>query len=201
MAHSGIPTAELQLEEILALAPLAHARTVGSELFVIGYQAAGVLLGVLGGSLLTSYIPLAFRWGDYLVPTWAPMQWLIVLCGITGWAFGATLAQSHHRTRFLAGIRLRATPDSMPASFAVEDRALRISTPRVEYAVAWDAVLEIIPSPAAWLLQVDLTTFQVPKRAFADEAQERAFVGKLLERVRPEVRERSIEAAAFAAAV
>lgn len=200
MAASETSTAELHLGDSLRLAPIAHARMVGSQGFVLAYQVIGAVLGLFIGMLLQGFVPLAFIWGGYLVPTWLPIQALIVICGIIGWSTGLRLAQKRHQARFLAGIRRRGTPDSVQASYRIEDAGWRLTTPRIDYLIAWDAILEIVPAPEDWLVQVDTITYFLPKRAFANAGAEKAFLGDMLQRVRPEVRERSREAAAFAGA-
>ncbi len=194
---SDTPQAELQLDEGIDRAPIAQARMVGSQAFVWLYQGLGLVVGLVAGTLLAFKVPIAMIVQDWLVPMVLPMQALIVLGGVFGWATGLSLAQKRHRAKFLAGIRARGAPESIVAHYAVEASGLQVSTPRISYLVAWDAILEIVPSPDAWLVQVDLTTLLLAKRAFADEAQERAFLEKVLARIRPEARERSVEAVAF----
>jgi hypothetical protein len=62
----------------------------------------------------------------------------------------------------------------------------------------WPAVLEIGREKTQWLL---ITTsggaFYVPRRFFADIEEEKAFIAFCLDRLSPEARTRSIEAAAF----
>ena len=55
------------------------------------------------------------------------------------------------------------------------------------------AIQEVIRAPEHWLLQVDTITIILPRRAFADEAAERPFLGAILERMAAEARERSVE--------
>jgi hypothetical protein len=193
------PRAELRLGQSIALAPIAQARMIGSQWFVLAYQIAGLLLGITLGTWLAFRVPIAMVVQDWLVPTYLPVQGLIVLCGVIGWSTGLSLAQWRHRAKFLAGIKARGTPDSVRASYAVEDAGLRITTPRVDYSIAWDAILEIVPSPETWLIQVDTITYLLDKRAFADPQAERAFLAEVLQRIRQDVRERSKEAAAFVA--
>ena len=46
------PQAELTMEEALDLAPVAHARMIGSQRFVFVYQALGMVLGMLAGAIV-----------------------------------------------------------------------------------------------------------------------------------------------------
>jgi len=196
----AIPHAELKLEEALDLAPVAHARIVGSQRFVFLYQAAGMVLGMLAGAIVGGIVTLPLQLAHFPLAEWVPMDALLVVGGIAGWGLGLAQAQKRHRAKILAGIRARGTPPAVAVDYAITDEFLRIATPRVEYRIAWAAILEVIDGGEAWLVQVDLTTFIVAKRAFGDEAQQRSFLADLLGRVRPEVRERSREALAFSAA-
>jgi hypothetical protein len=180
--------AELQLESAFEIAPIAHRRMVGSEAFVLAYQGAGLLAGIFLGTLIVITVPIAFIWGGWLVPTWLPVQAAQLILAIVGWGAGLSLAQRRHRQKFVAGIRRRGTPDRVMAGYTVTDAGLCITTERVQYRIAWEAILEIVPS----------TTFLVPHDAFADEADQRAFLGEILARIRPEARARSAEALAFA---
>lgn len=190
--------AELKLDEGLDRAPIAQARMVGSQAFVWLYQGLGLAVGLALGTLLAFKVPIVFWVQDWIVPTFLPIQALIVFGGVFGWATGLNLAQKRHRAKFFAGIKKRGAPESVVARYAVELEGLRITTSRISYLVAWDAILEIVPSPDAWLVQVDLTTLLLARRAFADDAQQRAFLGEVLAHMRPEAREQSVEAVAFA---
>jgi len=195
------PHAELALDSILSLAPKAQARMIGSTLFVYGYQLAGVVLGLLVGELLLGLVPVALVIRGSLVSTWPAVDAIPVACGLVGWSFGLASAQKHHQRKFLAGIRRRGTPDSVDVSYTIAPDGLLMVTSRVSYRIAWEAILEIVPSPEGWLIQVDLTTFQLPRRAFATPTGERDFMRALLDRMGPEVRERSTEAVAFTAEI
>ena len=55
------PQAELTMEEALDLAPVAHARMIGSQRFVFVYQALGMVLGMLAGAIVGVAISLPLR--------------------------------------------------------------------------------------------------------------------------------------------
>jgi len=55
------PQAELTVEEALDLAPVAHARMIGSQRFVFVYQAVGMVLGMLVGAIIGVAISLALQ--------------------------------------------------------------------------------------------------------------------------------------------
>ena len=190
--------AELTTGSIISLAPIAQARMVGSQWFVFAYQVAGFVVGLLVGEVLLRLVPIAMIVGGRLLPTYEIVDIARIMLAIVGWSVGLKLAQGRHQKRFLAGIRRRGTPVSVATTYAAADDALHIDGERMSYRVAWNALLEIIPSPEGWLIQADMLTFQLPNRAFVGEDEERAFLRAVLDRVRPEVRERSVEAASFA---
>lgn len=76
-------------------------------------------------------------------------------------------------------------------TFALTDNGLDIDTQRIRYLVSYEAILEVMETATAWLLQVDVTTINLPKRAFGDRASELAFVEQLLARMKPEAQARS----------
>lgn len=193
------PQAELTTGSILRLAPIAQARMIGSQAFVIWYQLSGLVIGLLIGQVLLGLMPIAVVIRGWLVPTFEIVDVARIMLAIIGWSLGLRLAHRLHQRKFLAGIQRRGTPESVVSTYFVTEDALHIVGPRMSYCIAWDAVLEIIPSPEGWLIQVDMITFQLPQRAFADPEGERAFLRSVLERSRAEVWDRSKEASVFAA--
>lgn len=184
--------AVIGLEEALDVAPAATARMIGPQRFVLIYQIVGVSAGMLVGALLSAWLPAAFAAFGSRVPVL--LEPLMLVFGLLGWSLGLSRAQSLHRAKFVAGIRRRGMPAEVTMSFAIEDAGLRIATPRMTYCIAWDAVLELVETSRAWLIQADNLTFVLPRRAFSDKLQEKAFLARLLGRVRPEVKARSVEA-------
>jgi hypothetical protein len=195
-------TAEIRAGEAFPVIPIAQARMVGSQWFMLGYQFAGVLAGMLLSSILAQILPSILRpfgveadWGD---------QWLVSLAilleltgTVMGYAIGFNLAAKRHARKFLAGIKARGTPETTTFTYTLEPDAFVVSNQRLTHRVAWTALQEVIRAPEYWLFQVDTITIVMPRRAFGDEAAERAFLSTLLERMAPEARERSEEATAY----
>jgi hypothetical protein len=188
------PHAVVTFEETLAVAPAALTRMLGSELFVQVYQGVGVAVGLVAGVLLSIALNSVLLASGAAPPHSSTGELLTGIGAICGWAAGLSLAQRAHQRRFLAAIRKRGTPAELAVTFALTDDGLDIDTGRIRYLIAYDAILEVIDTATAWLLQVDVTTINLPKRAFGgDQASETAFIEQLLERMKPEAKARSDE--------
>lgn len=160
---------------------MAITRMLGSELFMQWYQAAGVVIGLVAGVSLTIVLNTAFIANGAAPPPSSTGELLTGIGAIFGWASGLSLAQRVHLKRFLRAIRERGTPTEIAVTFVLTDEGLSIDTQRIRYLISYDAILEVIETATAWLLQVDVTTINLPKRAFGgDEAMELAFVDQLL---------------------
>jgi hypothetical protein len=197
-------SAEIRAGEVFPVIPIAQARMVGSQWFMVGYQFAGVLAGMMLSSILAQMLPFILRpfgveadWGD---------QWLVSLAilleltgTVMGYAIGFNLAAKRHGRKFLAGIKARGTPETAAFTYSLEPDAFVVSNGRLTHRVAWPALQEVIRAPEYWLLQVDTITIVLPRRAFGDEAAEREFLSAILERMAPEAHERSSDATGFLA--
>jgi hypothetical protein len=197
-------TAEIRAGEAFPLIPIAQARMVGSQRFMLAFQFAGLFTGMVLSSFLAQMLPFILRpfgiegdWGD---------QWLVstaifieLLGTVMGYAIGWNLATKRHARKFLAGIKKRGTPQMATFAYSLEPEAFVVSNQRLEHRVSWPALQEVIRAPEHWLLQVDTITIVLPRSAFEDEAAERRFLGDILDRMTPEARERSVDAAAFLA--
>jgi len=203
MATSETPTAEIRAGEAFPVLPIAQARMVGSQAFILVYQFVGILGGMMLSAIFVSLLP----WLLYLVginADWGD-QWLVsvsvliqLLATVTGFALAWNAATRRHATKFLTGVKARGTPEAVRFTYAIEPDALLVASDRISHRLAWHAILEVIQAPDHWLLQVDTLTIIVPRRAFADEEAERSFLRTVLERIAPQARERSSEATAFA---
>lgn len=174
------------------MAPTAITRMLGSELFVQGYQAVGVVVGLAAGVLLSIALHTALLASGAAAPPSSTGEILTGIGAICGWASGLSLAQRAHLRRFLAAIRERGTPTELAVTFALTDEGVDVDTQRIRYLISYEAILEVIETATAWLLQVDVTTINLPKRAFGgDRATELAFIEQLLDRMNPDAQARS----------
>ena len=206
MAAPDTITAEIRAGEAFSVIPLAQARMVGGQGFMLAYQFLGLLGGMLLSSLFVQLVLPALLRPFGIEADWGE-QWLVSLAifieltgTVLGYAIGFNLAARRHAKKFLAGIKARGTPEAMTFGYAIEPDGLTVSSERIRHHLPWAAIQELIPAPGHWLLQVDTLSVMVPKRAFGDEAAERAFLSTILERIAPDARERSKEAVAFAEA-
>jgi hypothetical protein len=147
--------------------------------------------------------------GDYLL-----LVALVVVCGAAGaiaWrgpgmAIGvvcAFLIYSAIAQRLaLRRLRKRMTetdvPNEIPCEVEIRPEAFSYSAADVQYVAKWPAVTELFPSHGYWIFLVRSAPCFVPKRFFADEVAERAFLKAALEYMSEDARRRSIAARAFA---
>ena len=197
-------SAEIRTGEAFEVIPVAQARMVGGQKFMAVYQFVGLFAGMVLSSILAQLLPFILRpfgteadWGD---------QWLVSLAiflellgTVLGYAIGWNLAVRRHAKKFLAGVKARGSPEALTFTYAIEPDGLAVSSERIAHRLPWAAILELIRAPEHWVVQVDTLSVILPRRAFADEAAERAFIGAVLDRMAPEARDRSGEAVAFAA--
>jgi len=81
-----------------------------------------------------------------------------------------------HMRGFLRALRKLGTPERSRSHFRFDDAGLSIENGRIFYRVPWSVVLLVAPTRTHWLIQVDTTTFAIPRRAFANSMDEQAFV-------------------------
>lgn len=186
------PQAVVAFEETLGAAPAAVTRMLGSELFVVGYQVVGVIAGLVTGVLLSIALNTALLASGAAAAPSTTGELLMGIGAISGWSWSLSLAQRTHRKRFLAAIRKRGAPVELAVTFALTDDGLGIDTQRIRYQISYEAILEVIETAGAWLLQVDTMTIYLPKRAFeGDRTTELAFIQQLLDRMSPDAQARS----------
>jgi len=128
------------------------------------------------------------NWGIALLGLLATV--VLVVVGYVRWAKGLIPA-AWKRMGALAEVAVRYRADE--AGLVIEGG--------VTIVVPWGAVMMVAPEKTAWLIIAGGTGFFLPRRFFADVAEERAFVAFGLERLSPEARTRSAEAATFLAKV
>lgn len=75
------------------------------------------------------------------------------------------------------------TPDSVSATYSIENAGFRLSTPRGEWLAKWISVNRLTRASGGWVVGDDLGSFFVPQAAFADTETERTWVRLMLERM------------------
>lgn len=150
---------------------------------IVGNVVSG--LTVLAGMTICG---LLVRFGA--APEWA---WLPALIGsvalsvVTGpWAC-RTLATRIFRRRLLE----RETPNPLPTSVEITPDALIWRSGAVETRVLWSGVSEVNLVGPYWVVMAQATPIFIPRRYFAEQPNEAAFISALLERLSPAARARS----------
>ncbi|MBB3990131.1 YcxB family protein [Croceicoccus naphthovorans] len=154
----------------------------------------------LVGMVMPSVRMMLFMWQPAFAIFFQQFEGLVyAFVTVIAYGFGTLWAWREHRRRFLGALYESGMPGRVEARFTVSDEAFIVDNGRMEYRVRWDAVAAIVSGPTCWMVQVDLQTFTIPKKAFASKDDERAFVAALLDHVRDFVRDGSKDAAAFVA--
>lgn len=190
---------ELGVQSLIDASSHAHARAVGSLRFMHLLPLAGALLGLTTGLVLEPSIQTALF---FINPALAIVfmqlgSAVTVALALVGYAVGTNLASMTYHRRYLFGMYERGMPAQVTARYRLTNDALEAGNDRMTYCARWPAIAELVETPSAWVVVADMTTFVIPKSAFADENAQRGFVQSLLDRLSPAARDRSAEARAF----
>ena len=101
--------------------------------------------------------------------------------------------------RFRRKLVERNVANPLPLRITADADGLTTLTGVVETRAPWSAVSEIFPIGPYWVLLIQGSPTFVPKRHFAADADERGFVGAVVEQLTAEARRRSEDAVRFAA--
>ena len=85
-------------------------------------------------------------------------------------------------------------------TLTVQDEGLLLNSGMVRALAPWPAVTEVFRFKAYWIFLVQMTPWFVPRRFFANEAEERAFLRAALAHLSEEALARSKDAVDFAGA-
>jgi hypothetical protein len=105
------------------------------------------------------------------------------------------------RASLIRGWESRGVANPTLVKFEVAESAFEMQSGPTKTSVLWSGVSEIIPSRLHWLYVANGLAYCVPRRFFADQAAERAFVRTSLEYMSVDARNRSGAADAFARSV
>ena len=158
----------------------------------------GAMLGMVVSGLLLVLLPLTLTLGNIMV--FAAMAIVLPLVGgVVGlWLahrrLGTVLYKAYH-----AALAQRGSPPAADCEWTIAQDGLVTRSARGHGTTRWDAISEVFLADAYWIVLADLSANVIPRRAFTDEAAERAFVGALLARLPQLARERSRVAAELAA--
>lgn len=157
----------------------------------------GGMLGMTASGLLLALLPLTITLANIMVIT-ALAFVLPLIGGASGlWLgyrrLGTILHKAYH-----AELAQRGSPATADCEWTVGVDGLVTRSGRGWGTTRWGAISEVFRADAYWIVLADLSANTIPRRAFADETAERAFIGELLARLPALARKRSREAAAFA---
>jgi hypothetical protein len=179
--------ADVKLGEAFKPAAEAQARVYRGEIAGTVALALPFVGGIVAGSLAGMAVSLWYpQWGSW--PTS-----ILSLAGMTiGLFLGLRAYSRRHMSGFLAELRKMGSPPLFPTRFRFGPEAIEIENERVSHRIAWQAVLFVAPAREHWLIQADTLTLAIPRRAFADQAAEQAFLGLAEARIPDEARARSV---------
>ena len=162
-------------------------RQIGSMLFFYGamilFVGAGIGLGWLA---------------DYFrLPTLFDFDWWFtgLMAGLLVNAFAMRRLSV---LRFRKKLTDKGVPLDMPVRMEVAADGLVYELAGVHHRAPWPVVSELFAAKGYWIFMVVASPWFAPKRLFANEAAERAFVRAALAHMSDEARARSVKAAKFA---
>ena len=174
--------ADIALGEAIRPAGVAQRRVYGGgPLNVLVCAIVFALFITIGGLGSSALHPAIGRSADLLG----------LLSLMIGGMVAVSLYARLHMRGFLKALRKLGSPATSRSHFRFDDAGIEIETGRVSYRCPWSAVLLVAHSPRHWLIQVDTTTFAIPKRAFASPVDEQAFVELAKNAISESARQRS----------
>ena len=163
-------SADVALGEAIRPAARAHERIYRVDFLTILLAALALAGCAIASSLLT--IPVATLGSRFQF-----LSWVIWIVGtFAGLAFALRIYARRHLDGFLGSLRRMGSPEVFPTRFRFDESGIDIDNDRLSHRIAWQAVHFMLPTAEHWLIQVDTMTLVVPRRAFADTADEQAFL-------------------------
>ena len=177
--------ADIALGEAIRPAALAHSKVSGGGTRGIILAALGFAIVMVSSSLLAMVLPLiSLRLQGF-------ENLLFTAAGLIGILLAFRILARQQLRSFLGGLRRLGSPEVFPTHFRFDEHGFEIDSNRHSYRAPWTSVLFVIPAPEHWLMQVDTTTFAVPKRAFG-KGGERSFLELAEQSLPPAARDRSV---------
>ena len=178
--------ADIALGEAIRPSALAHSKVYRGGLTLILLPALVLAGAIIASSLIGMLLPLiSLRLESYVSLLWIAGA----LLGLMG---AIRLLQRQQLRGYINGLRRLGSPDVFPTRLRFDEQGIAVDNSRLSYHLPWSSVLFVMPAPEHWLVQIDTITLAVPRRAFADEAAERAFVDLAGRCVGSDARARSI---------
>ncbi len=99
----------------------------------------------------------------------------------------------------LTGAQKRAgLPDSYPVAFVLDEQGFGYSSPVGTVGVPWSAILKLVATRRYWVIHGPGIRYLMPRRFFANPADDRAFAAFAVEHLTSQARARSAAAVRFA---
>jgi hypothetical protein len=165
-------------------------RQRGSIFFYYALMIGFVLVGGgLGYSADLYGIPRLFG-----IELWLVGGWLGIIAYLY---FGRKIGLWRFRKR----TESKGTPLEMPMHMEAGPDGLVYELAGIYHRAPWERVTELFAAKGYWIFLVNVSPWFAPKRLFANEAAERAFVREALAHMTEESRTRSAKAVKFAEGV
>jgi hypothetical protein len=186
-------TGELEAGEARGTLSAIAARQRGSILIFYVVQFA-----IIGGGALGGYA-LGWAVDTLLTHNQAFDPFLMMFAGIV---VGALVYQFYCRRLVVQRFRKRMSDRSLATRFrqtlTLNEDTVEMVSGSVHAVAPWSSVTEIFKAKGYWVLMVGMNAWFAPKRFFADETEERAFIRAALAHLGEGPRTRSKDAVTFA---
>jgi hypothetical protein len=193
IAHRAL----LKHDDVMKASMASRSRPV-SVTWLLVVLGVGLVVAVEAGHWFAFWFvqqlpfPVMFAIGTTL-PTAIPALFALIVVLLVG-----SLQNWAIRRAYLRNFPKLGIPTEIDAQFEILSEGLRLTTDRITIFPKWKAVDRVERLGLGWVLSADQLTFLVPHASFADEAAERNFIAALVDKLSPEARARSPEAAALA---
>ena len=184
---------EIEAGEANKLTSAIGARQRGSLTYFYLLQIVLVVSAMAAGYGLFKALDLFIIHGDDL----DPIIGMFLGMAAGGFAY-MVLGRKLLVRRLRKQIADRGQPTRFSQAITLGEDSIEMQSGRIHAVAPWQAVTEIFAAKQYWVFMVGLNPWLAPKRFFASEAEERAFVRAALSHLTVEARERSKQAVAFA---
>jgi len=143
---------------------------------------------------------IGFGAAGFLVGRYARLDEILCACagalvGLFGYAY---VCRRFTVWRFRTKLQDKGTPLHMNLRMELTPEALVYEVQDIYHRAKWSGVSELFPNRGYWIFIAQSSPFFAPKRFFASEAEERAFVREALGHMSERARARSEAAVKFA---
>jgi len=184
-AHMIDIQADIPLGEAIRPAALAQDYVYKPNVRAIFIPALALAGSIILATIFGMLLPLL----SFSLQPIASLLWIVG--AFLGLIAALRIFSREHMRGFLAGLKGLGSPAVFHTRFRFDEDGIAISSQRSSWRCPWTSVLFVIPAADHWLVQVDVTTLALPRRIFADPAQEQAFLDLAAQGLTPEAKARS----------